>query len=203
MREIVARRMQVHLRRRNKEKLIILLDEPGLGLHAAAQNDLLRYIDERLAPTHQVVPVGGIDKIPTFIALLGAHLPNVTVLQEISATPAQRVESLIERQIIARSNVIPLTTFTGGTEADLEDLFDEAFYLELMKASGTAKVAKTKLPPGRRIVKRIEDALGGPFDHFRPARHLLEHPDLLGKVDAGTLDRFEKLFTEANARLAA
>ncbi|WP_410617138.1 ATP-dependent nuclease [Amycolatopsis sp. lyj-109] len=34
---------------------IILLDEPGLNLHAKAQADLLRYIEERLAPHHQVV----------------------------------------------------------------------------------------------------------------------------------------------------
>ena len=35
--------------RDRNERLIILLDEPGLGLHAAAQADLLRFIDERLA----------------------------------------------------------------------------------------------------------------------------------------------------------
>ncbi|AGM07055.1 ATP-dependent nuclease [Amycolatopsis keratiniphila] len=34
---------------------IILLDEPGLNLHAKAQADLLRYIEEQLAPHHQVV----------------------------------------------------------------------------------------------------------------------------------------------------
>jgi hypothetical protein len=35
--------------------VIILLDEPGLNLHGTAQADLLRYIQERLAPNHQVV----------------------------------------------------------------------------------------------------------------------------------------------------
>lgn len=35
--------------------LILLLDEPGLSLHAKAQADLLRFIDERLAPEHQVL----------------------------------------------------------------------------------------------------------------------------------------------------
>jgi predicted ATPase len=38
-----------------KSDLILLLDEPGLSLHATAQNDLLRLIDERLAPQHQVI----------------------------------------------------------------------------------------------------------------------------------------------------
>lgn len=35
--------------------LIVLLDEPGLALHATAQDDLLRYMEERLAPEHQVI----------------------------------------------------------------------------------------------------------------------------------------------------
>jgi len=37
------------------EKLVILLDEPGLSLHARAQADLLRYIKEKLLPEHQVL----------------------------------------------------------------------------------------------------------------------------------------------------
>lgn len=37
------------------ENVIILLDEPGLNLHADAQNDLLRYIDEKLAPNYQAI----------------------------------------------------------------------------------------------------------------------------------------------------
>lgn len=34
---------------------IFLLDEPGLNLHAQAQKDFLRFIDERLAPQHPVI----------------------------------------------------------------------------------------------------------------------------------------------------
>lgn len=36
-------------------KAILLLDEPGLTLHGKAQADLLRYIEERLLPDHQVI----------------------------------------------------------------------------------------------------------------------------------------------------
>ncbi|ALK89155.1 ATP-dependent nuclease [Limnohabitans sp. 63ED37-2] len=35
--------------------VIILLDEPGLNLHAKAQSDLLRYFKEKLEPKHQVI----------------------------------------------------------------------------------------------------------------------------------------------------
>jgi len=34
--------------------MILLLDEPGLSLHALAQQDFLRYIDE-LAKKHQII----------------------------------------------------------------------------------------------------------------------------------------------------
>ena len=40
---------------RHSKRMILLLDEPGLSLHASAQHDLLRFIDERLTPDHQVL----------------------------------------------------------------------------------------------------------------------------------------------------
>ena len=43
------------VRKRCGENLIILLDDPGLGLHAKAQWDLLRYVHEQLAPYYQVL----------------------------------------------------------------------------------------------------------------------------------------------------
>ena len=43
------------LEEESTQPLILLLDEPGLSLHATAQNDLLRFINERLAPHHQVI----------------------------------------------------------------------------------------------------------------------------------------------------
>lgn len=37
------------------DRLIILLDEPGLSLHGRAQGDLLRYMKEKLLPKYQVI----------------------------------------------------------------------------------------------------------------------------------------------------
>lgn len=44
-----------HLEAESDRPLILLLDEPGINLHASAQADLLRFIDDRLAPKHQVL----------------------------------------------------------------------------------------------------------------------------------------------------
>lgn len=43
------------LEEQSEQPLVLLLDEPGINLHASAQADLLRFIDERLAPKHQVI----------------------------------------------------------------------------------------------------------------------------------------------------
>jgi hypothetical protein len=43
------------LKKRLGTRLFVLLDEPGLTLHARAQNDLLRYIKEKLQPEYQVM----------------------------------------------------------------------------------------------------------------------------------------------------
>ena len=41
--------------KKHRGNVIILLDEPGLNLHAKAQGDLLRYFKEKLRPEHQVI----------------------------------------------------------------------------------------------------------------------------------------------------
>jgi len=43
------------VKRNYGENLIILLDDPGLSLHARAQYDLLKYINEQLIPNYQVI----------------------------------------------------------------------------------------------------------------------------------------------------
>jgi len=41
--------------KKSGQKMILLLDEPGLALHGTAQGDLLRYIEAELKPHHQVI----------------------------------------------------------------------------------------------------------------------------------------------------
>jgi hypothetical protein len=285
------------LEQADDHNLILVLDEPGLSLHATAQGDFLRFIDERLAPQHQViytthspfmvepdrlervrtvedtdqhgtrvskdvltttketvfplqaalgyrlaqtlfvgadnllvegpadylylqvmsqhlsslgrarlderwviVPVGGLQNVPTFIALLHNQL-NVSVMVDGSQSGLQRIRNLVDRGLLDAGKLLALNEITGTKAADIEDLFEEPFYLRLLTESGTAAVTKSKLGKGERIVKRVEHALGHEFDHHRPARHLLEHPELLAKLNGTTLDRWEELIQEINSRL--
>lgn len=277
---------------------VILLDEPGLNLHAKAQSDLLRYIDERLATDHQVIytthslfmiqprhlercrtvediprqgtqvsndvwaarpetvfpllgalgvdmsqalivgpdqlavegpadvayltvmsdlarekgkaaldprwtitPVGGLDKLPTFIALLGASDLNVAVIMDVAAGGNQKIASMVQRGLLPKDHLIPLTDITDAAEADIEDLFDPGWYLKLLKESKVGTVARNKLTGGR-IVKQVEAVLGGRFDHYQPASYLMRSATTLrNEIDDATIERFSQLFTRINALL--
>ncbi|MGZ4643549.1 MAG: hypothetical protein ACXVX8_15615, partial [Blastococcus sp.] len=105
--------------------------------------------------------------------------------------------------LLDAKRLIPLTDITGTAEADIEDLFDSEWYSKLVAAAGIGKVAKSKLNGGGRIVKQIEAALGGRYDHYQPASHLLRDGGaLVDQIDEDTRDRFEQLFKRLNGLLA-
>ena len=300
----------------NNADLVLLLDEPGLSLHALGQADLLRYIDT-LAKTHQVVytthspfmvksdrldqartvedkettgtritqnvssvtadtlfplqaalgytiaqnlfiakqnllvegpadliylqfysnalealgrtslrdelvivPTGGLDKVATFIALLGANDLEIAVLHDYSGIPDRRIESLVHEKIIEEKKILTYSMFRSGNKqktnlipSDVEDLITPSAYLRLFNATykqdlNGMVVGESDLPLGDRIVRRIEDYLkansvqlrpSGGFSHYRIANHLASNPSSIGKHDAKSLDRFEEVIKAVNA----
>jgi predicted ATP-dependent endonuclease of OLD family len=305
---------------RDKQNVILLLDEPGTSLHGKAQADLLRYFEEELVPNHQLIytthspfmvdstrfdrvrivqdksvdsvdevppeeegtkvttevleasddslfplqgalgydltqtlfvganslvvegvsdllylqvmsatlqaagreglaadwtitPVGGSDKVPTFVALLGARSQlNLVTLIDFQEKDRQAIENMWRRKLIQKKQVITFADFVGAKEADIEDMFGEAFYLKLVNAEYAASLSapvaaknlKSKLP---RITVRLEQhfaeaplAKGATFNHYRPARHFAENVSKL-QVPDDVLDRFERLFKEVNQQV--
>lgn len=294
--------------------LILLLDEPGLALHALAQEDFLRYIDD-LSKKHQVlytthspfmvhsdrlnqvrvvedqekvgtvisdnisgsdprtifplqaalgwtiaqnlfisernllvegpsdliylralsalletqgrtglrddvtiVPVGGLDKVVTFVALLGANGLKLAVLHDYRGAPEQRLMDLVKQKMISPKALLNASQFrdlknigNSRQPTDTEDLFESAFYLEHFNGafakplSGTA-IREADLPPGDRIIDRLErhiDASGfqirpsGGFNHYAVASHFASNPS--ASLDSDTLKRFEAVFNAVNA----
>ncbi len=280
---------------RDADQVIVLLDEPGLGLHAAAQADLLRYLREQLAPRHQVVytthspfmvdpdalhrvrtvedladegtkvrtldgvtcrdtlaplqaalasrvagqlgagsdtllvpgpadvlylelmsaylrdagrhgldprwvpvPAGGLHALPAVAMLLGTPLRAAVLLSLGAGHP--EVTGLLRGGLLLPERLVPLTELTGSSEAGLEDLFEESFYLELLRWSGVEPPRADELPKGRgSLVTRIEGALGRPVDRYRPARFLLvNQANLLPGLGRSTINRFARLFELLN-----
>lgn len=147
-----------------------------------------------------ITPVGGLDKMPTFIALLGSQL-DVAALHDSPGGSLQRLQDLVDKGVIDKSRLVATTEFTSGKEADLEDLFDPGWYLGILAAAGVATVSKSDLPPGKaRLIKRIETKIGE-FSHYRPARYLASNRQELDGLTSAVVDRFEKLFERLNALL--
>jgi AAA ATPase domain len=294
--------------------LILLLDEPGLSLHAMAQNDFLKYID-KLSNLHQVlytthspfmihsdrlnevrvvedkekigttisenvsesdsrtvfplqaalgwtiaqnlfisernllvegpadlvylkavsamleadgreglrgditiVPTGGLDKVVSFVALLGANGLKLAVLHDYRGTPEQRLLDLMRQKMISAKAVMDVSQFrnltklgVSGQPTDLEDLFDLSLYLSYFnrafaKQLGTGLVRESDLPSGDRVINRIERHLitsgiqlrpSGGFNHYTPASAFASSPP--SSLSTNTLGRFEALFRAVNA----
>lgn len=275
---------------RDSEGLVLLLDEPGLGLHAAGQADLLRYLDEQLAGGHQVVytthspfmvdanrphrvrtvedvqgegtrvgdgagatsrdtvlplsgalavalleglgagprtllvggvsdlvylevmsgylrdggrrgldpawrvlPTGGLGGLPVLAALLGGPLEAAVLLEVGAGHPS--IRALAEQGVVLPERLLALTELTGQSEAGLEDLFDEAFYLHLLAATGTGELDPEELAGEGSVVRRVERATGTALDRYRPARYLLNQQQrLLPAIGREPLHRFATLF---------
>jgi len=308
--------------KRKREPLVLLLDEPGLFLHAKAQGDLLRYIEEELMGHNQVIytthspfmvdphrfdrvrivedksidikeplpaeqagtkvfqdvleasdaslfplqgalgydiaqtlfvgpnclvvegvsdllyiqtiaslleeagregldrrwtitPVGGSEKVPTFAALLGAQKRlTIATLIDLQRKDQQNIENLYKRKLLQKNHVLTFADFTGTAEADIEDMFDVAFYLKLVNAeyandlSKKPKESDVKIGSPRILVKLEAFVEAHPlkatarFNHFRPARYFSENIATLKKaISAITLDRFEAAFKKLNGLL--
>jgi predicted ATP-dependent endonuclease of OLD family len=158
-----------------------------------------------------ITPVGGSDKVSTFIALLGSQRDlNVAVLIDMQKKDAQAIANLYKKKLLEKEKVFTFADFTHTPEADIEDMFDPQFYVDLVNAEYKkelqAPLALTALPPHSRIVVRIEEHLranplkAGSFNHYRPARYFAENIANLGPtLGQATLDRFDAAFKALNA----
>lgn len=169
---------------------------------------------EGLSPAWTLTPVGGADKVPTFVALIGAKSSlRIATLIDFQKTNAQMVENLYKHKLLNRNHVLTFADFTGKTEADIEDMFEPDFYLRLVneeyKDQLANPIAQTALNMNYpRILVSIEEYLskspltGGSFNHYRPARYFTENLTALSKdLSSATLDRFETAFKTLNKLL--
>ena len=165
-----------------------------------------------------IVPTGGLDKVATFVALLGASGLKLAILHDYRGAPDQRLLDLVRHKMLSPGAVFNVSQFrdlskigSSGTSTDIEDLFTPSVYLDCFnkafsKALGGTSVSETDLPSDHRIVGRIERYLSdhgittrpsGGFNHYTVASHFAVDPP--SSIDADTLTRFEELFKAINA----
>jgi hypothetical protein len=142
-----------------------------------------------------------VQNIPTFVALLGAHL-EVSVLIDSGTQGSQRLTELGNRGLLDLSRLVTVGQVTGAKKADIEDVFEVDDYLAIFNPAMGQSLTAQDLPLGDRIVKRIAEKLGNDFEHGDPADYFLRHRDeVLPKLSAETLDRFEQLIELLNKTL--
>ena len=161
--------------------------------------------DAGLDPRLSVIPVGGVETMPAFVALLGQRL-KVSALIAGNGHPGSllRVRSAAAQNGVADAAIVVCreTSSDLPDAAEIEDLFDRDDYLRLYALAFDTRIAARDLPDtAEPITKRIA-ALHGPFDRARPAQTLTERrEDLFPIFSAGTAARFGALFARLNATL--
>ena len=158
-----------------------------------------------------ITPVGGSDKVPTFVALIGAQTDlNLAVLIDYQRNDRQKIEDLYKRKLLKKKNVHTYVDYLQGPEADIEDMLSPEFYLRLVNESFGSSISTSELSfTHPRIIRRLEKYLennpfpdGAVFNHYRPARYFSENlGSLMDKLNNQTLDRFQNIFSALNGLL--
>jgi len=160
-----------------------------------------------LKDTITIVPVGGLDKVTTFISLLRGSKLNVVCLLDtfIDQKGKQKVDDLVKCKIIKEKNIRFFNEFTnnGKSIADIEDLFEKEEYLKLFNLSFDGdyqSISSSELDTSiDTILKQINKVIGKDrFNHYRPANKLNQLGVDKSYFSSKTLDNFEKIFIEIN-----
>ena len=166
-----------------------------------------------LAPQWTITPVGSISKVPAYVALLAAQPDlNIAVLVDIQKRDRPLVEDLYKKKFLKKHKVMTFGDFLARDEADIEDLFDRPFYVELVNREFERQlrkpVASDSLGPEPRTLSALgtyfkkEPLASGAFSHYRPARYFMENvADLWKNVSEDTKSRFENIFRALNGLL--
>ena len=166
-----------------------------------------------LSDAWTITPVGGADKVTTFVSLLGSQKKmKVATLIDFQRRDEQTIENLYKKKLLAKKNVHTFSQYTGTSEADIEDMFEPQLYLDAVNAEYANELVKPierkDLGKHPRILVNIKKWLRanplktGGFGHYRPARYFAENIATLGpKLNNATLDRFEAAFKVLNGLL--
>lgn len=155
-----------------------------------------------LDPRWSIIPVGGADLIPSFVALLGNHL-ELTVLIDSRKEGNQRLQHLTQQGLLSGTRLIMIGEIVGTKVGDVEDLFAPEEYLRLFNEAFSKSFKVSDLVGKDPIVNRLARLLKvDRYDHGLPATALLKnYPSILPTLSPDTLTRFENLFQRINATL--
>ena len=157
---------------------------------------------EGLSDDITIVPVGGADKIATFISLMrGNELSTVCLLDTFTNQSAEvRLKRMVEQKIIADKKILYYHSVIGQTFADIEDLFSKDEYLELYNGAFSTSIKITDLDVDKPIMSQLKRINGNKsFNHYSPANYMAKNIGTL-TFSTETIKHFEKLFALVNSK---
>lgn len=154
-----------------------------------------------------IVPVGGLDKVSTFISLLRCSKSNIACLFDTFTDQQgkQKVDDLVTNNFIKEKSIRFFYEFSnnGKSIADLEDLFDKNEYIALFNSAFENDYPEVKLtdldPNVDTVLEQINKVIGTDgFNRYRPANKLNQLGVDKDYFSVKTLENFEKMFVEIN-----
>lgn len=197
----------------------LLVEGPSDILYLQSMSKKLQSLGRPyLDPKWAICPSGGIDKVLPFVKLFYGNNLNIAVMTDFDRGQRRKLDDLYKAELLERERIILATEIADQEEADTEDFFDTAFFVDLVNATydlkGKDKLSAKKLEEADentvRAVKRAEayfrvlpDTIPT-FGHYDPAYHLLTHPELLDEGNKSvqkTLDTFQAAIERINAHI--
>lgn len=153
-----------------------------------------------------IVPVGGLDKVTSFISLLkGQNLNIVCALDTFTDQKGKaRLNSLIEQKIIKDKSILFFNEFSRnvGNIADLEDLFSIEEYLNFFNSAFDEydDIAASVIDASKPVIQQINKIIGkSRYNHYRPSMTANKLGLSKGDFSQETIERFENLFKKINS----
>ncbi|GKW46905.1 AAA family ATPase [Planococcus sp. NCCP-2050] len=185
----------------------LLVEGPADLIYITIMSSLLESMGRTsLTNTATIIPVGGLDKVSTFISLLrGSKLNIVCLLDSFTDQKGKRkVDDLVSHKIVKEKNIRFFDEFSDieGKYADIEDLFEKEEYLSLFNDTFEEypDITIEELDSNEeQILKQINKKIKKThFNHYRPANKLAQKGVHNEYFDKKTLERFENMFKEIN-----
>lgn len=159
--------------------------------------------EQVLSPKLAIIPVGGINNMPAFVALMGRRLEvSVLVDGEKSSSVLDRTRNAAKENDVRADRILSIGEVDPSLppDGDVEDLFAVVDYLKLYNWAFKQNLQESDLPPGSgRILGRIA-AVDGTFKHAPPAHALTENvEEFFAEIDPASVTNFGKLFAKLNA----
>ena len=150
-----------------------------------------------------IVPVGGLDKVVTFISLLrGQELKIACLLDTFTdAKGKEKLQDLIFGKIIQKNRILFFDAFVEDySRADIEDMFTKEDYLKIYNEAFNKNIKLSDLNTSiKPIIIQINHHLGVErFNHYIPANKLIQLGVNTDFFSEETLNTFEKVFKAVN-----